>query len=161
MAMIDMMIDVQRGLARASLGLMLLTCWAAAAPLELTGAYTSSTEFVTAASRETSTRPGAVLELRLTITEAGGVLTGFLDAQVQRSILRFAFPVTGVRRSNRVDLTVQVDLCLERPMVRLVGEAGNDGTLTFAATSQTITCNFAQVYLQLPRALRLLRQVSP
>ena len=140
---------------------MVLTWCAAAAPLELTGAYTASTEFVTAASRETSTRPGTMLELRLTVSAADGALTGFLDAQVQHSLLRFAFPVTGVQRSNRVDLTVQVNLCLERPIVKLVGEASDDGALTFGATSQTITCNFSQVYLQLPRALHLRRQVSP
>ena len=63
--------------SQISLALMVLTWWAAAAPLELTGAYTTSTEFVTAASFETSTRPGAMLELRLTLGEAGGVLTGF------------------------------------------------------------------------------------
>ena len=147
--------------SQISLALMVLTWWAAAAPLELTGAYTTSTEFVTAASFETSTRPGAMLELRLTLGEAGGVLTGFLDAQVQHSLLRFGFPVTGLQRQGRVDLAVQVNLCFERPIVKLVGTVGDDGALAFAATSQTITCNFSQVYLQLPRALRLLRQVSP
>lgn len=141
---------------------MMLAWQAAAAPLEeLTGAYTASTEFVAAASRETSTRPGAMLELRLTLSEARGALTGFLDVQVQHSLLRFAFPVTGSKRSNRVDLTVQVNLCLERPTVRLVGTVTSDGTLQFAGTSQTITCNFSSLYLELPKSLRLLRALSP
>ena len=139
-----------------------LMLWSAtAAPLELTGAYTASTEFVTSATRETSTRPGAMLELRLTLSETGGVLTGFLDAQVQRSILRFAFPVTGSQRSGHVELAVQVNLCLERPIVRLSGTLVSDGALQFAGTSQTITCNFSRVYLELPKSLRLVRILSP
>ena len=146
--------------SQASLALMALTC-AAAAPLELTGAYTASTELVTAANRETSSRPGAMLELRLTISAADGALTGFLDAQVQRSLLRFAFPVSGLQRSNRVDLAVQVNLCLERPIVKLVGTVTSDGALQFAGTSQTITCNFSSLYLELPKSLRLLRTLSP
>lgn len=150
-----------RMISRAGLALIVLAWQAAAAPLELTGAYTASTEFVTAASRETSTRPGTMLELRLTVSAADGALTGFLDAQVQHSLLRFAFPVTGVQRSNRVDLAVQVNLCLERPIVRLTGAVTDDGAITFAPTAQTITCNFGSVYLQLPRAVRLVLQIAP
>jgi hypothetical protein len=141
--------------------LTMLAWHAAAAPLELTGAYTASTEFVSAASRETSTRPGAMLELRLTIQQADGALTGFLDAQVQRSLLRFAFPITGSLRSGRVDLAVQANLCLERPTVHLIGVVTDDGAITFAATSQTITCNSSSVYLELPKSLHLLRTLAP
>ena len=88
-----------------------------------------------------------MLELHLTITEADGVLTGLLDAQVRNSILRFAFPVIGVQRSGNVKLAVEVNLCLERPIVRLSGALISGGALQFAPTSQTITCNFSRVYL--------------
>ena len=154
------------GLALLSMALLSMTLCAlawpvAAATLELTGTYTASTEFITAPSRETSTRPGAMLELRLTFSEASGVLTGFLDAQLQRSVLRFAFPVTGSQHAERVDLAVQINLCLERPIVRLSGTLGQDGALLTAGTSQTITCNLSSLYLELPKSLRLLRQISP
>ena len=78
---------------------------------------------------------------------ADGMLTGFLDAQVRNSILRFAFPVIGVQRSGKVKLAVEVNLCLERPIVRLSGVLISGGALQFAPTSQTITCNFSRVYL--------------
>ena len=149
------------GLALALVGLGALLWAVRAAPSELTGTYAASTEFVTAGSRETSARPGAMLELRLTITEAGGALTGFLDAQVKHSLLRFAFPVTGSRLQGHVDLAVQVNLCLERPIIRLSGALGGDDALEFAGTSQTITCNFSALYLELPKALRLIRQIAP
>ena len=149
------------GLALALLGLGALGWAIKAAPSELTGTYAASTEFVTAGSRETSARPGAMLELRLTIAETGGALTGLLDAQVKHSLLRFAFPVTGSRLQGHVDLAVQVNLCLERPMVRLSGALGGDDALQFAVTSQTITCNFSALYLERPKALRLIRQISP
>ena len=148
------------GLALALLGLGALGWAIKAAPSELTGTYAASTEFVTAGSRETSARPGAMLELRLTIAETGGALTGLLDAQVKHSLLRFAFPVTGSRLQGHVDLAVQVNLCLERPIVRLSGALGDDA-LQFAGTSQTITCNFSALYLELPKQLRLVRQISP
>ena len=155
-------IDVWQGIARAGLALVTALTWQAlAASLELTGAYTASTEFVTAATRETITRPGAMLELRLTLSDTSGAFTGFLDAQVQHSVLRFAFPVTGSQRSGRVELAVQVNLCLERPIVRLSGTLISDGALQFASTSQTITCNFNRVYLELPNSLRLVRIRSP
>jgi hypothetical protein len=156
-----MTIQVGLGSALASLALMALTWQGAAAPLKLTGAHTASAEFVMAASQETSTRPGTMLELRLTITEAGGTLKGFLDAQVEHSVLRFAFAVNGTQRQGRVDLAVQVNLCVERPSVHITGTATDNGAITFAATAQTITCNFARVYLQLPRAVHLNLQIAP
>ena len=75
------------GLALALVGLGALVWAVRATPSELTGTYAASTEFVTAGSREASARPGAMLELRLTITEAGGALTGFLDAQDRKSVV--------------------------------------------------------------------------
>ncbi len=125
----------------------------------LSGIYTAQT-LITATSNtdQFNPKPAALpLELKLELTDDGGLLSGDLRVKTNQAVFEPSFPIQGIRNNQQLKLKLRMLLCLEQPLIDIPARVTKDNAIEIPKLKLEISCNLSSLTVALPNSVRLIR----
>ena len=123
----------------------------------LTGVYVAKATVVIESQDGSDVPSTYALEVKLTIIDTDGTVSGELSFRGQNWLVSLSFPVSGTHKLKEAKLKLKVTMCLESPTVSVNAVVIPNGSLLVAKGMQLLTCNFERLRMILPEEIRFNR----
>ena len=123
----------------------------------LTGVYVAKATVVIESQDGSDVPSTYALEVKLTIIDTDGTVSGELSFRGQNWLISLSFPVSGTHKLKEAKLKLKVTMCLESPTVSVNAVVIPNGSLLVAKGMQLLTCNFERLRMILPEEIRFNR----